>query len=91
MADGALKAFRTNAGLSQVEVAARLGIGQATVSHRESASVLDLPIATMIEHIRATDPDAVMTVTASGVVLSGVAVHLSVDGPAATRRPKRDV
>lgn len=89
--DGSLRAFRTAAGLSQVAVAARLGVGQATVSQRESASILDLPLATMIEHIRATDPEAVVTLTAAGVVLAGTAVQLSLRCPESGRRGKRGV
>jgi DNA-binding transcriptional regulator YiaG len=52
-----IKSFRESRGLSQKELADRLGVNQATVSRIENGAVVPKPVAILLERLM-SEPDA---------------------------------
>ncbi len=64
-----LAAIRTAAGLTQVQLAQRLGVGQAQVSRTEHRA--DLHLSTLVAYLNALEVYAQLTITLS----SGETIH----------------
>jgi transcriptional regulator with XRE-family HTH domain len=65
-----LAAIRRAAGLTQTELAANLGVGQAAVSKIERQS--DMLLSTLSAYLTALSADARLIVTVGGQTFSGV-------------------
>jgi transcriptional regulator with XRE-family HTH domain len=68
---GRLATVRKAAGLSQVELARRMGVGQTRVSAIENAALDTLTVATLTAYLEAVG-DRLRVVTASGYLLRDV-------------------
>ena len=52
-----IKSFRESRGLSQKELADRLGVNQATVSRIENGATIPKPVAILLDHLM-SEPNA---------------------------------